>query len=271
MAKIYYCYTLKFPKELLEILDFDSLPGFLGSELKEVGESVIAKIYFGSDVDLPEPFANLVISESSVADDSWEDKWKDYFKPTRLSKSFWVVPPWLKGKVSVQGIPIYIYPGRTFGTGTHETTQLAVELIESVLEKGNSFFDVGSGSGILSIVAKKLGAGRVVACDVQLEAEEELRRNERLNDLSGIEFVKGSAKNVKEKFDVVVANIEKHLLEPILKDIVNRAEKFVVISGVLRSQEEEFLKNTEALDLKLLEKRLKGDWISFLFEVKDAC
>jgi ribosomal protein L11 methyltransferase len=267
LVKTYYYYTFRFPKEFLESSNIDSIPGFLGSEVEEFEDFVEVKAYFSSPVKLNNFLKDFLLSEGFLKESNWESEWKRYFKPTKISDKFWVVPSWMKGKISVQGIPVYIYPARTFGTGTHETTQLAVELMEKVLRRGNSLLDVGSGSGILSIVAKKLGAGKVVACDIQDEALEELRHNEELNCVSGIEFVRGSARDIKGKFDVVVANIEKHLLEPIFKDVVNCGEKFIIISGILQSQEGQFLERAKMLNLNLIEKAYKGDWVSFLFEV----
>ena len=267
----YISYTFSVP-----LLKADAVEGRLydygcrGIYVIEEGERVKFKAYFDSPPELPEEVESYVERVETLMEEDWGRRWRKYFKPTKVSEHFWVVPSWMKGRVSVKGTPIYIYPARTFGTGTHETTRLSILLIEKVLKKGSSLLDVGSGSGILSIAAEKMGAGRVVACDIQDEAEEELRVNMELNGTSNIEFVRGSAKDVAGKFDVVVANIEKHLLEPILKDIVERSERFVIVSGILKTQEMDFLERAERLKLKLIEKVEEGDWVSFLFEVKNV-
>ncbi|RUM42461.1 MAG: 50S ribosomal protein L11 methyltransferase, partial [Desulfurobacterium sp.] len=129
---------------------------------------------------------------------------------------------------------------------------------------GDSFLDVGCGSGILSILAKKLGTGKVVGCDIQKEVVEEVALNSELNEVSDIEVVIGSIEDVEGKFDIVVANIEKHLLEPLIPGIVEKAKGTVIFSGILKSQKDEFVKTLERAGLELLEEAGEREWIAFL-------
>ena len=260
--------TFKIPAHKLE--DFTEelfLLGCLGTQILEEGEQVKLKAYFREDFKIPENLKDLTESETCIPERDWNREWKKHYKPVKVSEKIWVVPSWFKGEFREPSgaIVIYIYPGRGFGTGTHESTKLAMRLIEENLKGGESFLDVGTGSGILSILAKKLGAGRVVACDIQEGIEEEVERNALLSGVSGIEFIRGSAEEVDGKFELVVANIEKHLLEPILPHIVKRARKKVILSGILKEQREDFVKRCTELGLKLLKEVEEGQWKGFLF------
>ncbi len=239
----------------------------LGTQILSEGEEVELKAYFPKEFKLPESLKAFLKEEGELAQRNWNEEWKKYYKPVKVSEKIWVVPSWEKSKFKEPegAVVIYIYPGRGFGTGTHETTKISMRLIEENLKEGDSLLDVGTGSGILSILAKKLGAAKVVACDIQEGIEEEVERNSLLSGVSGVEFVEGSVDKVKGEFDLVVANIEKHLLEPLLPLIVERAKGKVILSGILKEQKEEFLRKCTQLGLKPLKEVEEGKWVGFLF------
>ena len=263
----YRSVTLKVPQEQFDLV-VDRLfgEGALGTEVLEEGREVLFKVYASADFKVPEDLSRFVLAESELKERDWNTEWKKYYRPVKVSGRVWVVPSWEKGKFKEPegSMVIYIYPGRGFGTGTHETTRLVMRFMEEVLEPGSSFLDVGTGSGILSILAKKLGADRVVACDVQEGVEEEVERNAELSGVSGIEFVQGSVDRVSGTFDVVAANIEKHLLTPLLEEIFRRTGKTAVFSGILRSQREEFLRELERVGFKPVSEMGEGEWLAFL-------
>ena len=247
-------------KELLEEELFSL--GCLGIE--EIGEKEF-KAYFPAEIPLPEEIEEKAVSSYLLEDRNWNEEWKKYFKSVKISERIFVVPSWMKDEFQIpEGVvAIYIYPGKAFGTGTHETTRLSMRLIEEVLKPGDSFLDVGIGSGILSILAKRRGATRVIGCDIE-DVKEEVEFNSSLNGVSGIEVVRGSVDKVKGKFDVVVANIEKHLLEPLLPLIKERALGWVILSGILKTQRDDFLNSLKALGLKVVKELEEGEWMAFL-------
>ncbi len=239
----------------------------MGTYTLKEGKEVEFKAYFKGPLDLPKELKLFLVDEGTLKERNWNEAWKRYYKPVKVSSKLWVVPSWLKGSFPEPegSLVIYIYPGRGFGTGTHETTRLSMRLIEEFLREGESFLDVGTGSGILSILARKLGASRVVACDVQEGVEEEVKRNAYLSEVDSIEFVKGSARDVKGEFDLVVANIEKHLLEPILPDLATKCKGKLIISGILKEQRKDFVKKVEKLGFNLRKEVEEGIWKGFLF------
>ena len=263
----YKSVTLKVPQEQFDLV-VDRLfeEGALGTEVLGEGKEVLFKVYAPADFTVPQDLKRFVLSESKLEERDWNSEWKKYYKPVKVSERIWVVPSWEKGtfKEPEGAIVIYIYPGRGFGTGTHETTRLVMRFMEEVLKPGVSFLDVGTGSGILSILAKKLGAEKVVACDIQEGIDEEVERNAELSGVPGIEFVQGSVGKVDGTFDVVVANIEKHLLMPLLEEIYRKTEETAIFSGILKSQREEFLKELERVGVKPVSERGEGEWIAFL-------
>ncbi len=240
--------------------------GALGTEVLEEEKDIRLKVYFPENFSLSEDVKKFVVSEGELEEKDWNSEWKKYYRPVRISEKVWVVPSWEREKFKEPegAIVIYIYPGRGFGTGTHETTRLVMRFMENVLMAGNSFLDVGTGSGILSILAKKLGAERVVACDVQEGVDEEVKRNAELSGVSGIEFIEGSVDRVSGTFNVVAANIEKHLLTPLIPGIYEKTREMAIFSGILKSQREEFLRELEKVGFKPVSEMGEGEWIAFL-------
>ena len=195
--------------------------------------------------------------------------WKEYYKPIKVGKSIVIVPPWEVANNSfVQKELIVINPGKAFGTGLHESTQLCLELMEELDFKGKKVLDVGSGSGILSIYAAKKGADKVVAVDIDPFAVEETFENAKANKVEEkIEAFQGSAKDVEGTFDVVIANLEIHIFREVLKDIAPKIGGVGIFSGLYRVDELiEFLQMANKLGLKPKRVVEKKDWYSVVIE-----
>ncbi|MBT7819808.1 MAG: 50S ribosomal protein L11 methyltransferase, partial [Chloroflexi bacterium] len=133
-----------------------------------------------------------------IQDKNWMESWKKHFKPIRVGKKLLVLPAWIKNS-DPERIPIKIDPGMAFGTGTHPTTQLSLLLLEEYLQPGDNIIDVGSGSGILSIAALKLGAKTAFGVDIELNAKAVATENAIINDIyEGYYFESGSVEQVKD-------------------------------------------------------------------------
>ncbi len=265
--KRYFRTVLRVSRQEVELVESELFShGCLGVEVKEEGKEVSLIAYFPQEVNIS--FSDKVVEKGFIEDRDWNEEWKKHFKPVRVSENVWVAPSWLRGEFPEGGKHvIYVHPGQAFGTGTHETTQLCMKLIERFLKEKDSFLDVGIGSGILSILARKLGASKVIGCDVQEEAIEEVKLNSQLNGVSGIEVFHGSVEAIPYNgFDFVVANIEKHLLLPILHGIVLKGKRSFVFSGILQHQREEFLNALNREGLRVILEEGAGEWIAFYCE-----
>ncbi len=166
----------------------------------------------------------------------WESRWKKGWKPFPLTKTFQVIPLWQKSRVCPGGMtPVFLDTTSAFGTGLHETTRFTAQFIEKYLGQGDSFLDVGTGTGILAIVALRCGAGRVVGFDIDPSAVKVARQNLHVNGL-GCRLLAANVKDVviKKPFDLVAAN----LVSPDLIAFRDRIISFVrpggrlVISGI---------------------------------------
>lgn len=272
MEKYYLVFDFAVPDEYRDIADgifFES--GCKGVEdLKHENGVSYLRVYFDADSGFSldsTPLKEFLLNSFRIEEESWNENWKKHFKPVEIGKSIIVVPSWLKDGFDSKGrTPIFIYPGQTFGTGTHESTKLIMELMEDYLFSGCSFLDVGSGSGILSILAKKLGASKIVGCDIQKEAKDEIEFNSIINGVSGIDFVLGSVDNVDGSFDIVTANIEKHLLFPILPKVIEKAEKIVLLSGILESQENDLERELVGCNVSINSMKRENGWTAFAIE-----
>jgi ribosomal protein L11 methyltransferase len=220
-----------------------------------------------------------------IADQNWMEAWKKYYKPIRIGKRLVIVPAWLDppepGRVSIK-----IDPGMAFGTGTHPTTQLCLELIEKAFddrrpENGKNdprsapqmtMIDVGCGSGILSIAALKLGAAVALGVDIDPESIRNSRENADINEI-GHEFILGvgSAKEILDgkfairKAPVVVANILApviiRLFDSGLADLME-PDGILILSGILQEQGQSVIDAVQGKGLRVQDKLQMGDWVA---------
>ena len=255
MEQKLYRYIFKLPEEQL-LKAYEEFPkGFEIVEHSPSGDYVIA-VYSEGELE-KFPF-HLVRKEEVVYRD-----WREYYKPIPISEKTVIIPPWEAAKEKWKDkTAIIIKPGKAFGTGLHETTQLSLRLLEKEELKGKSVLDVGCGSGILSIFAAKRGAKRVTAVDIDPLAVEETKENADLNKVSDkLEVLRGGPDSVEGTYDVVVANLEIHIFREVLKDIVPKIGEVGIFSGLFRVEELiEFLQMLKEFGLKPNEVIEKNDW-----------
>ncbi len=219
------------------------------------------------------------VKTASIPEKNWGENWKKYFKPVQVTPQFVVKPPWSRVRLKKGQIPIEITPGMAFGTGTHATTILCIQALEERIQKrGLSVLDVGTGSGILSITAAKLGAKEVWGIDTDRVAVENAKENVEKNQASDIVKLKeGSVGGLHKKFDVVVANIDlKHLRRmrrSLLTHLKNRG--FLIFSGILAGEEEKIrLHYLETGLLRWIKTTEEKEWACLIFikktEVRSA-
>lgn len=252
------------------------LSGSIGAEQQQGAERIRLRAYFRNSHDLGfwlgrlgealEPWPNIALVDmGKIENRQWHTAWKDAFPPLDVGRRFVVLAPWHRGKEPLGRIPLYIYPGSAFGTGYHESTQIMLELLESHAFPGMTAVDIGSGSGILSIAAVKLGAVSVTARDLDPAVIPEIEENCRLNDLPAgrIRVETGDLlRGFTSSVDCLLANI---VLEPLLEMLPSvcsllREKGFALFSGLVVREREQFLSALDWAGLVPLEEREKGDW-----------
>jgi ribosomal protein L11 methyltransferase len=231
--------------------------------------------YLGMIQPLPNPVYR------QVADQNWMEAWKQHYKPILIGERLLILPAWMES-LDQNRIAIKIDPGMAFGTGTHPTTQLCLELMENAFEERGktkesflfplSCIDVGCGSGILSIAAIKLGAQKALGVDIDEESVRNARANADVNGV-GEELILGlgSVREIlDEKFpfktaSLVVANILApvivRLFDVGLADLIEK-DGALILSGILQEQEESVLEAAQAHGLRMTGRRQMGDWVA---------
>nr|CAX68891.1 Ribosomal protein L11 methyltransferase [uncultured bacterium] len=204
----------------------------------------------------------------------WSTQWKTGWKPFPLTRSIYVVPLWQERRNIPSGKrPIFLETTSAFGTGLHETTRFTSQLIEFQKGKFQSFFDIGTGSGLLCIVAALNGARKIEAVDIDKDAITVARNNVRANGVSGVRFSATDIKTYKQstQFDLVAANLITHDLLRLKSKIISyvRPGGRLIISGIslanlkLIKKEFGFLK-----EIKLMKVTEGKEWSALLFEKK---
>jgi len=228
--------------------------------------------YLGMIKPLPAPVY------TQIADQNWMEAWKQHYKPILIGKRLLILPVWLESP-EPERIAIKIDPGMAFGTGTHPTTQLSLEMMEKYINltglkdlSGFRVIDVGCGSGILSIAAIKLGAAKVLGVDIDEASIKNSRENADTNDI-GDELILsvGSVDEILDgKFEfkkapLVVANILAPILLRLfdagLADLVEE-DGTLILSGILQEQEQSLIEAGQAKGLSVNERMQMGDWVA---------
>lgn len=204
-----------------------------------------------------------------VSDDDWANSWKKYYHPIKVGSRVVIVPAWEKYEPEDGEIPLIMDPGMAFGAGTHETTRLVMEQIEKYVTKGCSVLDVGTGSGILSISASLLGAGRVNAYDIDPTAVRIARENAEINGCRNISVnVSDLLSSVEPlEYDLICANIVADIIIRMSPDLFRFAHEGTVFiaSGILVERREEVLSAMEKTPFRLISSAEENGWCALVF------
>ena len=226
-----------------------------------------ALFYLGMITPVPSP------TYKQIADQNWMEAWKQHYKPILIGQRLLILPAWLESPEPAR-IPIKIDPGMAFGTGTHPTTQLCLELMELSTDNCSltTVIDVGCGSGILSIAALKLGAEKVLGVDIDIESVKNSRENADTNGV-GEELLLGQGSVTEvlsgsfqfKSAPLVVANILApiiiRLFDAGLADLVEPNGE-IILSGILAHQAENVIEAAQAKGLKRNDQRQIADWVA---------
>ena len=195
----------------------------------------------------------------------WSKKWKEKWTVTHVTDKIAVVPSWLSYTPQNGEITITLDPGCAFGTGTHQTTQLCMKALEKYLKSGDTIADIGTGSGILAILAKKLGAASAYGCDIDETVIDVARENAGVNGVD-CTFELNTADKITEKYDFVCANILHNVLFEIMGDLKNimKDKGILSLSGILNEKKDVVLEAIKREDLKIIDTLNQDQWISFV-------
>ena len=197
--------------------------------------------------------------------EDWSQKWKEKWDVTHVTDKIAVVPDWIDYKPKENEVIIKLEPGCAFGTGTHQTTQLCMKALEKYMNKGDKVADIGMGSGVLSILAKKLGATSVYGCDTDDTVIEVAKENAKKNNVEAT-FELGSADKINDKSDFVCANILHFVLAEIMGDLKNlmKTGAMMSLSGILDEKKQMVIDAYEKENLELVEEIHQDQWTSFV-------
>ncbi len=227
--------------------------------------------HLGQILPLPSPHYR------PIADADWSETWKANFKPVRVGRRLVVVPAWLNPPLGPDAmrVPIVLDPGLAFGTGTHPTTQLCLAAIERHLQPGTPLIDIGTGSGILAIAAAKLGAGPILAVDIDAEAVRVARENIAANGVADrIRVEQGSLAEVlsgqfgaPQPAGLVVANILARVIVTLIGQGLAQTVTpggLLVVSGILEAQAFEVHAALQAQGMTLRAQEHLEDWVAII-------
>ena len=278
--RAWHCLRLEVPAACAEDVSAWAYElGSCGLQAEEVGERTQLSAYFAAEPvrDLAGVRRELMhrlatrglaspIGTECVEEQDWEAEWRRFFAPVWPTERIVVHPSWIPVEIAEGQIAVSIDPKMAFGTGAHESTQLCLQALESYLRPGARCLDLGTGSGILSIAAALLEAGSVLAVDIDEKAVANARENLAHNRIGArqVQVRLGGVEAVAERpFDLVLANIQSHVLQPLLAPLrgLLASDGRVAFSGLLAREEAAFCRWVTEAKLEVDTILAKGTWI----------
>lgn len=254
------------------------------SLVESMSEDVLVKAYIEDNVKLPETISvlrdrfvelskvdigfdlgSLAVDIQTVHEQDWAENWKQYYKPFHAGERLVVKPSWEHYEPKASDLVIEMDPGMAFGTGTHETTNMCMQMLEKYVEPGMSCIDIGTGTGILAIAAAMLGAKDVLAIDLDEKAVQVAKENIKKNHLEGtVRAMAGDLlKQTSESAQVVVANIIADVIcflaKPARDHILPGG--VLICSGIIREREQDVLHSLKAANYTIENRIEKGEWV----------
>lgn len=237
--------------------------------------SNLEKLFLETNVNINEYIENKnCISYRVVENEDWSKKWKENWKPFNITDKIVICPSWEEYQKKEKEIVIKIDPSNAFGTGVHATTSLCAKKIEEYLPcklKTNpnlNLLDLGTGSGILSIIASILGCKDVLGVDIDESVIKTAIDNVNMNHVQNVKICEGTAKNIIGTYDIIVANILHNI---IIKELdvwkkLLKKDGIMILSGILDEKKDLVLEKIKELNLKVVSVEQKKEWVCICVE-----
>lgn len=272
--------VVTFPRELEEVIAnfmFEagaagiengdgSLAAYFDPQFSATQISAAFNSFISSLTELGTDTRSVTISFEEIENRDWNEEWKKNFTAQRITDNILVKPGWEPTPEPPPPCVIEIDPGMAFGTGTHETTILMLKLEEKQVFPGARVLDIGTGTGILAIAAAKLGAERVLAFDIDELATEAATENCRINHVeTRVSLFTGTIEQVPaQTFDLILANVNKTEILKMLPQITAfmHEKSRLLLSGLLREEEESVTKALSSQKLIAVESEYMGEWVA---------
>lgn len=217
-------------------------------------------------------YGRLELEMKDVDEEDWSNAWKKYYHPVRVGQHLVVCPSWEAYDRQPDDVVLTLNPGMAFGTGTHDTTRLCMELLEKYITPQDTVLDVGCGSGILAITAALLGANRIIGCDIDEVAVKVAGENAALNGVQDrIAFHQGDlTSQVEGSFQIICANIVADVIIRLSEDAGRYLAKggVFIVSGIIDTREQDVLDALERNGFQVIERRTSGGWVALACKAK---
>ncbi|MGE7365386.1 50S ribosomal protein L11 methyltransferase [Desemzia incerta] len=231
--------------------------------IPEIKQRILALESYGLSIG-PNTF-----SIEDVQEENWASAWKKYYHPQQITRYLTVAPQWEEYEPKLDGeIVIRLDPGLAFGTGTHATTRLSLQGLETYIRGGETILDVGTGSGVLSIASSALGAGEIHAFDLDEVAVRSAKENVKMNayaqnvSVSANDLLKG----IEIPADIVVANILAEIIVPLIPDAwrLLKPNGIFITSGIIEAKKELIISELETQGFTILQVLQMKDWFAIV-------
>lgn len=256
--------------------------------LEHKGKAAVVKGYFSEEDNIEEVLSyinkkveelknsGLDIGEGKVEsekmfEEDWANNWKKYYKPIKIGNNIVIKPIWEEYEVKNEEMIVELDPGMAFGTGDHETTRMCAEALEKYVKPDTTVFDIGTGSGILAIVASKLNAKHVIGVDLDPVAVDSAKENISFNDINNIEVLYGNLLDVVDgKADIVVANIIAEIICILVDDVkkVLNKDGVFITSGIIHDRRQMVIDKLESEGFEVVEVNKDGEWNCIVAKLK---
>ena len=217
-------------------------------------------------------YGRLELEMKDVDEEDWSNAWKKYYHPVQVGEHLVVCPSWEAYDRQPDDVVLTLNPGMAFGTGTHDTTRLCMELLEKYITPQDTVLDVGCGSGILAITAALLGANKIIGCDIDEVAVKVAGENAALNGVQDrIAFHQGDlTRQVEGSFQIICANIVADVIIRLSEDAGRYLAKdgIFITSGIIDTREQDVLNALEQNGFQVIERRTSGGWVALACKAK---